>query len=241
MNLMWAAVGGLVGLAAGAVLRGPVFRLSVPSGEPVRTTCSRCGTPLRRWLVVRCAHCGSSIGQPAALELLTAAVLALLLGRFARQPDVVAFAFLGVLGVALAAIDVAVHRLPDRLTLPAIPLLIALLGAAAVIGHEGGALLRALLGGLALAGSFLLLALVRPGELGGGDVKLAALAGLALGWLGWPTLIAGAALGFVLAGVAGLALLALRRATLRSQISFGPYLLAGTLIGILAAGTTPGG
>src|SRR5260370_17478553 len=121
MNLIWAAGGGLAGLAAGAMLRGTVFRLSVPSGEPDRTTCSRCDTPLRRWLVVRCAHCGSSIGRPAALELLTAAVLALLLGRFARQPDVMAFAFLGVLGVALAAIDLAVPPLPHRLTLPAMP------------------------------------------------------------------------------------------------------------------------
>jgi len=241
MNLEWAASGGAVGLAAGAVLRGTVFRLSVPRGEPDRTTCSRCASPVRRWLVLRCARCGRSIGPPAALEVVTAVVLALLLGRFAGQPDVLAFAFFGALGVALAAIDIAVQRLPDQLTLPAIPLLIALLGTAAVVGHQGGALLRALLGGLALAGGFLLLAAARPGQLGGGDIKLAALAGLALGWLGWPSLIAGAALGFVLAGLVGLALLALRRATLRSHICFGPFLLAGTLIGILATGSTPGG
>src|SRR5262249_54064441 len=157
-----------------------------------------------------------------------------------RQPEVLAFAFFGSLGVALAAIDIAVHRLPDRLTLPAIPVLIALLGVAAVVGHQGSALLRALLGGLALTGGFLLLALVRPGQRGGGDIKLAALAGLTLGWLGWPTLIAGAALGFVLAGLVGLALLAMRRVTLRSQLCFGPFLVAGALIGILATGTAPG-
>lgn len=236
MNLAWAAAGGVAGLVAGTMLRGPVFRFSVAHGEAERTTCPRCGAPLRRWLVIRCGHCGGSVGRPATLELLTAAVLALLLGRFARQPDVIAFAFLGVLGVALSAIDVAVNRLPDRLTLPAIPLLIALLGIAAVIGHQGGALVRALFGGLALGGCFLLLALARPGQLGGGDIKLAVLVGLALGWLGWPTLIAGPAFGFVFAGFAALVLLALRRATLRTQICFGPFLLAGSLIGMLAAG-----
>jgi leader peptidase (prepilin peptidase) / N-methyltransferase len=241
MNVAWAAAGGVAGLVAGAMVRGPVFRLSVARGEADRTACSQCATPLRRWLVIRCGHCGGSVGRPATLELLTAAVLALLLGRFARQPDVVAFAFLGVLGVALSAIDIAVNRLPDRLTLPAIPLLIALLGAAAVINHQGGALVRALLGGLALGGCFLLLALVRPGQLGGGDIKLAVLAGLALAWLGWRTLLAGAALGFVLAGLAGLVLLALRRATLRTQLCFGPFLLAGALIGVLAAGGAPAG
>lgn len=241
MNLAWAAAGGVAGLVIGAMLRGPVFRLSVPRGDAERAACSRCATPLRRWLVIRCGHCGASVCRPATLELLTAAVLALLLGRYAPQPDVIAFAFLGVLGVALSAIDVAVNRLPDRLTLPAIPLLIALFGAAALIGHQGGALVRAVLGGLALSGCFLLLAFVRPGQLGGGDIKLAVLAGLALGWLGWRTLLTGAALGFVLAAVAGLVLLVMRRATLRTQLCFGPFLLAGTLIGVLAAGGTPVG
>jgi len=194
---------------------------------------------VRRWLALRCGRCGGSIGRPAVLELLTAAVLALLLGRFARPPEVMAFAVLGALGVALGAIDVAVQRLPDQLTLPAIPLLIALLGAAAAIEHQGGALIRALLGAVALAGGFLLLALLRPGQLGGGDIKLAALAGLALGWLGWPSLIVGTTLGFVLAGLVGLAMLTMRRVTLRSQICFGPFLLGGTLIGIIATGSVP--
>src|ERR1039457_2858576 len=178
------AAGAAAGLLAGAALRGPVFRLSVPTGEPDQTACRGCGAPVSRWLAIRCGDCGRSLGVPAVLELATAAVLALLLGRFGGQPDMVAFGFLGALGVALAAIDIAVQRLPDRLTLPAFPVLVVLLAVAAAIGHDGGALVRALLGSVALAGGYLLLALARPGQLGGGDIKLAALAGLALGWLG---------------------------------------------------------
>jgi leader peptidase (prepilin peptidase)/N-methyltransferase len=166
----------------------------------------------------------------------TAAVLALVFGRFGGQPVAIAFGFLGALGVALAAIDIAVKRLPDRLTLPAYPVLIALLGAAAVAGHDPGSLVRALLGGLALAGAYLLLALARPGQIGGGDVKLAGLVGLVLGWLGWPAVLAGAALGFLLAAVASLAMLAARRLTLHSAISFGPFLLGGALVALLASG-----
>ena len=165
-------------------------------------------------------------------------MLALLLGRFGGQPDMLAFGFLGVLGVALAAIDVAVQRLPDRLTLPALPVLTILLAGAAVLGHDGHALARALLGGLALAASYLLLALLRPGQLGGGDIKLAALAGLTLGWLGWGTLLTGACLGFLLSAVVSLALLATRRITLHSVICFGPFLLGGALLAILASGRT---
>jgi leader peptidase (prepilin peptidase)/N-methyltransferase len=146
----------------------------------------------------------------------------------------------GAVGVALAAIDLQVRRLPDRLTLPAYPALLALLAAAALIGHQAWPLARAVLGGLALSGIYLLLALLRPGGIGGGDIKVAGLAGLALGWLGWRTELGGAALGFVLAGVAGLALLAARRVTLHSHISYGPFLIGGALLALLAAGPGPG-
>lgn len=234
MNAIWAAAGAAVGLLAGAAIRSTVFRLSVASGDPERTSCPRCSAPALRRLAVRCGHCGSSLGTPLALELCTAGVLALVLGQFGGQSDVVAFAFLGVLGVALAAIDIAVQRLPDLLTLPAYPILIALLAVAAITSHDGAALVRALLGGLALGGTYLILALLRPGQLGGGDIKLAGLAGLALGWLGWPTLIAGAVFGFALSALVSLALLAARRVTLHSAICFGPFLLGGALLAMLS-------
>jgi leader peptidase (prepilin peptidase) / N-methyltransferase len=233
MNLMWAAFGAVLGLLAGAALRATVFRLSVAPGEPDRTACPNCEGPMRRRVAVRCTRCGRSLGTPLVLELSTAAVLALLLGRFAGQPDVVAFGFFGVLGVALAAIDIATQRLPDPLTLPAYPLLVTLLAIAALADDDFAALGRALLGGLALAGAFLLLALVRPAQLGGGDIKLAGIAGLVLGWLGWPALIAGAALAFVLSALVSLALLAARRVTLHSAICFGPFLLGGALLAML--------
>jgi leader peptidase (prepilin peptidase) / N-methyltransferase len=233
MNPMWAAFGGVLGLLAGAALRATVFRLSVAPGDPERTVCPRCDGPMRRRLALRCGRCRSSLGTPLALELSTAAVLALLLGRFGAQPDVVAFGFFGVLGVALAAIDIATQRLPDPLTLPAYPILITLLAIAALSDDDFAAFGRAMLGGLALAGAFLLLALVRPAQLGGGDVKLAGITGLALGWLGWPALIAGAALAFVLSALVSLALLAARRVTLHSAICFGPFLLGGALLAML--------
>ena len=172
-----------------------------------------------------------------ALELITATVLALLAGRFGGQPELAAFALLGVIGVALAVIDVEVQRLPDRLTLPAYPAVVALLALAAAADGAGGALIRAVLGGLVLAAGYLLLALLSGGQLGRGDIKLAGLAGLALGWLGWRALFIGGCLGFVLAAVVSLVLLASRRATLRSSISFGPYLLGGALLAIVVSGS----
>ena len=234
MSAVWAAEGLVAGVPAGSVLRSAVFQLSVPSDAPDRTTCPRCAASAPRWFVIRCSGCGHHFGTLGALELATALVLGLLFGRFGGQPDMLAFCFLGALGVALAAIDLSVQRLPDRLVLPAYPVTIVLLAFAALIGHTEGDLGRALLGGLVLGGIYLTLALLRPGGIGGGDIKLAGLAGLALGWLGWPTLLAGAALGFMLSAGVSLVLIAARRLTLQSMISFGPFLLAGALLATLA-------
>lgn len=235
MNLTWAAFGAIVGLPAGTVLRGQVARLSVRSGEPDEASCQQCVAPLPAEPALICGNCRSWLGAPIAIELGTAAVLALVVARLGPQPAVAAFAFLGAVGVALAQIDVAVRRLPDRLTLPAYPALVLLLGLAAAIGGSWAAFARALLGGVILGATYLVLGLLSGGQLGGGDIKLAGLIGLVLGWLGWRTLITGACLGFVLAAITSLVLLAGRRISRHSLISFGPYMLAGALLSVLAS------
>ncbi len=240
MDVYWAASGGAAGLAAGTMLRGQVAMLSVRGGEPDEVCCRECAAQLPGTAALhgppalRCGHCGSWIGAPMAIELAAAAVVALLFARIGFQPAVAAFAFLGVLGVALAQIDVAVQRLPDRLTLAGYPALVALLTLAAAVTSAWQDLARALLGGLVLGAAYLLLGLLSGGQLGGGDIKLAGLIGLLLGWAGWSALVAGAGLGFVLAAVVGLALLATRRVARRTMISFGPYMLAGALLVILS-------
>jgi leader peptidase (prepilin peptidase) / N-methyltransferase len=236
MNLAWAAAGAVLGVPAGAVMRGPVYALSVAGRAADRRACPRCGADVSPRPAVRCGECGGLLGPAAVFELATAGVLALLFARFGGSAAAAAFGFLGVLGVALSAIDIAVQRLPNRLTLPAYPVMVVLLGVAAVFGHSGGSLVRALLGGVALATVYLFLAVVRPGQLGAGDVKLAGLTGLALGWVGWPVVVFGAALGFVLSALVSVALLAARRLTMRSSISFGPFMLGGALLAIVLSG-----
>lgn len=236
MNGLWLAWGAVAGYLVGAVLRGTVFQLAVPSGQPDKTACPQCSAPVRAWFPILCERCGSCYGTPFAMEVVTGTVLALLLGRFGGQPDTLALVYFGALGVTLAAIDIRVQRLPDRLTLPSYPILVTMLALPAVAYHDWGGLLRAVLGGVALAGAYMVLALVRPGQMGGGDIKLAGLAGLTLGWLGWPTLIAGAALGFLLSGLVSLGLLAARRIRLSSSVCFGPFLVGGALLAILATG-----
>jgi leader peptidase (prepilin peptidase)/N-methyltransferase len=77
---------------------------------------------------------------------------------------------------------------------------------------------------------YLVLALIAPSGLGMGDVKLAGLLGLYLGWLGWGAVVLGAMAGFVVQAVVALLLLATRRIGLRGELPFGPAMLAGAAL-----------
>jgi leader peptidase (prepilin peptidase)/N-methyltransferase len=90
------------------------------------------------------------------------------------------------------------------------------------------------LGGLALTGFYLALALISPARMDLGDVKATASPGTLLAWLGWRTLLAGTVAGFVLAGLYGGALLISGRATRKQHIPFGPFMIAGAFAVILA-------
>jgi leader peptidase (prepilin peptidase)/N-methyltransferase len=68
--------------------------------------------------------------------------------------------------------------------------------------------------------------------MGFGDVKLAGVLGLYLGFVGWSAVAVGMASGVLLGGVLGIALLASGRASRGSRIPFGPFMLAGALLGI---------
>jgi leader peptidase (prepilin peptidase)/N-methyltransferase len=105
--------------------------------------------------------------------------------------------------------------------------------AALAVPDGGHHFLVALIGLAAAWLLFLIQALIYPAGIGWGDVKLSGVLGLYLGWLGVGPLVAGLFLGYLLAALVGLVLLAARRATRRSQIPFGPFLLGGTLIAIL--------
>ena len=151
--------------------------------------------------------------------------------RFAGEPWAIpAYPYLAAIGVALAAIDLDVHRLPDAIVLPSYPVLAALLAWRAGASVTGRRSVRAGIGAVALGAFYLV-----PGLLGGmgmGDVKLAALLGAALAWLGWGALAVG-----VVRGVPGrwawaVVLLLWRRAGRRSRVPFGPWMILGAAIGV---------
>ncbi|MFP5283034.1 MAG: prepilin peptidase [Actinomycetes bacterium] len=155
--------------------------------------------------------------------------------------ELAALALLAVACAALVVIDLATCRLPDAIVGPTYPLLFGLLLTAAAVAGDWDRLLRAVAGAGLTVLVYLVLALIRP-DLGLGDVKLSGLLGAFLAWLGWWQLVYGTLAGFVLAGTYAAGLLVTRRATRRSDIPFGPWMVLGAVVGaVVGALGVPGG
>jgi leader peptidase (prepilin peptidase)/N-methyltransferase len=92
----------------------------------------------------------------------------------------------------------------------------------------------------ALWALYFILAFLHPGGMGFGDVKLAGLLGLYLGWLGWTEVWVGTFAGFLFGGLVGVVLLLSRRASRKTAIPFGPYMLGGALLAVFLASTIAG-
>lgn len=141
--------------------------------------------------------------------------------------------------VCLAAMDMDVHRLPDRIMWPTMATLGGGLLLAALVGGGMEPLLRALLAGLAAGAFYLLLALASLARgslaLGLGDVKLAVVLGAGLGWFGWAEAVLGIYSGFIVGGVIALVLLVSRRVGLKGHFAYGPSMMLGALAGLLLA------
>lgn len=213
-------------------LTGSLAAAGLLAGWPQRAAVARLAVPdARIW--------------PEALVsgAMTAVLLALLALRVPASGSglvLAAACWLAVCAVPLVFTDLAVSRLPDPLTAAAYAGIVILLLAAAFTapgpdghGASWGALARAVLGGLALAGCYLLLMIISPSGMSLGDVKLAASLGTLLAWFGWRVLIAGGAAGFLLGGLGGVVLLASRRADRKQLIPFGPFMIAGTFLAVL--------
>lgn len=174
---------------------------------------------------------------PAAAALpavITAAIFAALWLRYGPSPLLPALYYLVAVGVALGFIDARHKRLPDLLTLPSYPAALLLVGVAAAAMQAGlRHLLYALIGMAAAWLFFVLQAFIYPAGIGWGDVKLSGVLGLYLGWFGAGAVLGGLLGGYLLAAVAGIGLLVAGRATRKSQVPFGPFLLASTLLVIL--------
>jgi leader peptidase (prepilin peptidase) / N-methyltransferase len=141
-------------------------------------------------------------------------------------------AYLLVIGARLSWIDLRTHRLPNRIVFPAYAVAGLLLGTAALAGDQPGRLLGLAAGGAVLWLFYFVIRFAYPAGMGFGDVKLAGVLGLYLGYVDWVLLLWGTFAAFLLGGLYGVALIVLRRVGLKSAIPFGPFMIAGALLAL---------
>ncbi len=237
------------GLAIGSFLNVVIYR--VPLGQSILTppsACPACGSPVTlrdnipvlSWLVLRgrCRACQAPIAvRYPIVEVLTAGLFALVAVRLGVSWSLPAeLAFVGGL-IALAAVDLERYLLPRAILYPTLVLVVVGLVVAAAATGRWTRLGVAVLCGLGSFLAFFAIHYARPAWLGFGDVRLAGLLGLALGWLGpWYLLV-----GFMAANLVGAAfgvgLILAGKATRRTALPYGVFLGAGSVFAVLAGGS----
>ncbi|MCP2029971.1 leader peptidase (prepilin peptidase)/N-methyltransferase [Okibacterium sp. HSC-33S16] len=252
---------GMLGLLVGSFLNVVVYR--VPNGMSVvapPSACPGCGSgikaydniPVLSWLALRgkCRTCHEPISARYPLVEIGAAVffaavgvwwwlasgssLASSVGLVATVLLLVAYLWLAGVSVALALIDIDTHKLPNVIVLPSYIVGGILLATASILQSDFDALIRAGIGMAVLWLAYFAMAMLYPGGMGFGDVKLAGLLGLYLGYIGWGPLLVGAFAAFFLGGIYAIGLMTARKVGRKSGIPFGPWMLAGAWIGIFA-------
>lgn len=169
----------------------------------------------------------------AALTALTFGVLALRFGVSWILPALLAFA---ASAIVLTLVDLAEKRLPNAVVFPTLGVVGVLLVPPTWAAGIWWPLLWAVAGAAGMFAVYFLLAFISPSAMGMGDVKLALVIGLVLGWFGLSAWLVGLLAAFLVGGVLAIVALLLRRVTLRGSIPFGPSMLMGALIAVLFVG-----
>lgn len=245
MTPLLALAAAFSGLAVGSFLNVVIYR--VPRKESVvkpRSRCPECETqlsprdnvPVVSWLLLRgrCRSCQAPIARRYPLvELITAASFAAMAVRLGADPALPAFLVLAAALIAISAIDLEHFIVPNRIVYPALLLIAPLLVVAAAVDDAWSSLGRAALGGALAWLALLVIHLISPRGMGFGDVRLAGLIGVPLGWLGLGHVPVGLFLGFASASVVGIALILVGAKGRKDKVPFGPFLALGAFAAIL--------
>jgi leader peptidase (prepilin peptidase)/N-methyltransferase len=178
-------------------------------------------------------------------EVVMAAAFAASVAHLGWSAPTAAILFLVAALVTLAAVDLRVYRIPDRINFPSMGIGFAAIVVASLVAGEPGTIVGAAIGGFLYASMLFLAHLISPRGMGWGDVKLAWLMGFFLGWRGHEpggatelllgplrAVLLGAALGSILGVVSGGAYAIARRST-KVVFPYGPSLAVGCTIAVV--------
>jgi leader peptidase (prepilin peptidase)/N-methyltransferase len=235
----------LLGFVVGSFLNVVVHR--VPRKESVVTPRSRCpgcetpvasrdNIPVVSWLILkgRCRSCQQSISPRYPLiEFLTGALFAVTAVRLGADWALPGFLVVVAGLIAISAVDLERFIVPNRILYPTLFLAAPLLVLAGALGDDWSRVRTAAIGGALAWGLLLVIHLISPKGMGFGDVRLAGLIGMTLGWLSVGHVLVGLFLGFLTASLVGVALIVLNLKGRKDKVPFGPFLATGAFVAIL--------
>lgn len=165
------------------------------------------------------------------------AVLGGLLGaltyrQFGFSLEMIAYGLMIAMCIEQTIIDYATHRLPRGVTFRAAIVGGPLLFLAAINIDDNGRILVMFASFIITLALFALLAAFSKGGIGGGDVRLAPVLAMFLGWLGASHVYIGLGIGFIIGGVVAAGMIVTRRASASTRIAFGPFLCIGAVIAL---------
>ena len=236
----------LFGLAIGSFLNVVIYR--VPRHQSIvspRSACPNCATPIRErdnipvvsWIILRrkCRTCREPISiRYPLIELACAALFAGAAARLGYNWDLPAFLIFLASLLALSAIDVELLVLPKVIIYPSLIAITALLIVAAGMTNDWHRLLIAALCAVGWFVLFFIINFASPRALGFGDVRLAPILGLGLGWLGIRFVILGFFAANLVGAIIGLALIAAKKMSREQPIPYGVFLAIGAGIALYA-------
>lgn len=248
MTAFLVGVCGIIGLAVGSFLNVVIYR--VPRRESVvspRSRCPGCGNtlsavdniPVVSWVALkgRCRSCAEPIAKRyPVVELVTAVLFALTAARLGADAALPAF-LVGVAGlVAVSAVDLELFIVPNRILYPTLFVAAPLLVGAAALDGDWDRVKTAAIGGALGWGLLLVIHLVSPAGMGFGDVRLAGLIGMLLGWLSIGHVLVALFLAFLAAAVVGVLLIVTGVKGRKDKVPFGPFLATGAMLALLFGG-----
>jgi leader peptidase (prepilin peptidase)/N-methyltransferase len=220
--MLLAAVCAVIGLVVGRALTVVVDR--VPARAPI-------GPDLAR--LARKPFAKTPGRHSPALELATAVLFTAAALRLGSDWALPAFLVFFAALVAVTVIDLEHYIVPNRIVLATLVVSVPLLALAALVEGDWLSLRTALIGSVAAGAGLLVINLISPRGMGMGDVKLALVLGLYLGWLDLGHVLLGLFLGFLLGAVGGVALIVLKLRTRRDHVPFAPFLAGGAVLTVL--------
>lgn len=250
MEILLIFIFALLGLAIGSFLNVCIDRL--PRNESIVLPPSHCeacqhklaakdNIPVFSYLRLRgrCRYCQASIPRRVFwVELATAVIFALLCWHYGLSVELGVMIFYACLFIIIFVIDLEQGLILNKVVYPSmvVALLLSLLPQSWLTQTiwltqviKPGIASAALGGGIGFA-LFLLIAIVSRGGMGWGDVKLAALIGLATGF---PLVLLAIIMGAILGAIAAVALMIVKKRKFKQTIPFGPFLALAAMVTLL--------